>query len=192
MINTPSGARQPAGRQWASPGAQAAARCIYGCHTCRSGMPMTGACLIWLLPGSFMIVGPGPGDLRLVDAARLEAVRLESEGLVRRCAQATARARATREQIRRCRSRREMLRSSAPAGRQAGLGCIPVVEQAKGIVMAQQGCRPEEAFDLLHRASQRANVQVYVLAAQVVEYLGSSENGSNVTPISLGAIRSLR
>jgi uncharacterized ParB-like nuclease family protein len=85
-----------------------------------------------------------------------------------------------------------MLRASAPAGRRPGLGCIPVVEQAKGIVMAQQGCRPEEAFDLLHRASQRANVRVYVLAAQVVEYLGSSENGSNVTPISLGAIRSLR
>ena len=85
-----------------------------------------------------------------------------------------------------------MLRASAPARRQAGLGCIPVVEQAKGIVMAQQGCRPEEAFDLLHRASQRAHVHVYVLAAQVVQYLGSSENGSNVTPISLGAIRCLR
>src|SRR6516162_6972510 len=151
-------------------------------------MRMTGACLIWLLPGSVMIVGPGPGDLRLVDAARLEAVRLESEDLLRKCAQARARARATREQVRRCRSQREMLRSAAPAG----LGCIPVVEQAKGIVMAQQGCRPEEAFDLLHRASQRANIQIYVLAAQVVEYLGTSENDSNVTPISLGAIRCLR
>jgi hypothetical protein len=139
-----------------------------------------------------MIVGAGSGDLRLVDAARLEAVCLESEGLMRKCAQAGARARATRDQVRRGRSQREMLRASAPAGRQAWLGCIPVVEQAKGIVMAQRGCRPEEAFDLLYRASQRANVRVYVLAAQVVGYLGSSENGSNVTPISLGAIRSLR
>ena len=85
-----------------------------------------------------------------------------------------------------------MLRASAPAGRQARLGCIPVVVRATGLVMAQQGCRPEEAFDLLNRASQRANVRVYVLAVQVVEYLASSENGSNVTPISLGAIRYLR
>ena len=127
-----------------------------------------------------------------MDAARLEAVRLKSEGLVRKCAQTRADARATRDQVRQCRSQRAMLRASLPAGRQAGLGCIPVVEQAKGIVMAQQGCRPEEAFDLLHRASQRANVRVFVLAAQVVEYFGASEKGSNVTPISLGAIRCLR
>ena len=137
-------------------------------------------------------MGPAPGDLRRVDAARLEAARLKSEGLVRKCAQARADARATRDQVRLCRSQRETLRASPPAGRQAGLGCIPVVEQAKGIVMAQQGCRPEEAFDLLQRASQRANVLTYVLAVQVVEYLASSENGSNVTPISLGAIRNLR
>jgi AmiR/NasT family two-component response regulator len=67
-----------------------------------------------------------------------------------------------------------------------------VIEQAKGIVMAQQGCRPEEAFDLLHRASQRANVRVHELAAQIVEYLATSQHSNNVTPISLGAIRYLR
>jgi hypothetical protein len=111
---------------------------------------------------------------------------------MRRCAQTADRARAVRDQIRRCRSRRQILRTSPFAGRPAGPGCIPVIEQAKGIVMAQQGCRPEEAFDLLHRASQRANARVYVLAAQVVEHLLSSEDGGNVTPISLGAIRCLR
>lgn len=122
----------------------------------------------------------------------MEAVRLESEGLVRKCEQARAHVQATRDQVRRCRSQRETMRALAPAGRQAGLGCIPVVEQAKGIVMAQQGCRPEEAFDLMRRASQRASVHVYVLAAQIVDYLTSSENGNNVTPISLGAIKCLR
>jgi AmiR/NasT family two-component response regulator len=35
--------------------------------------------------------------------------------------------------------------------------------------MAQYRCPPEEAFDLLRRASQRANVKVSVLAAQIVE-----------------------
>jgi hypothetical protein len=124
-----------------------------------------------------------------MDAGRLEAVRLKSEGLGRRGAEATARARAVRDQVRRCRSQREMSRDSAAAWRRAGLTCIPLIEQAKGIVMARQQCGPVEAFDLLHLASQRANIRVQVLAEQVVEHLASSRDGGNVTPISLGALR---
>jgi GAF domain-containing protein len=45
---------------------------------------------------------------------------------------------------------------------------MPVIEQAKGILMAQHGCGPDEAFDLLRRASQRFNVPVRVLAARLV------------------------
>src|SRR5262250_1100737 len=45
---------------------------------------------------------------------------------------------------------------------------MPVIEQAKGILMAQQSCGPDEAFDLLRRASQRFNVPVRVLAARLV------------------------
>jgi len=44
---------------------------------------------------------------------------------------------------------------------------MPVIEQAKGILMAQRGCGPDEAFDLLRRASQRFNVPVRVLAARL-------------------------
>jgi hypothetical protein len=124
-----------------------------------------------------------------MDAGRLEAVRLKSEGLGRRSAEATARARAVHDQVRRCRSQREKSRDSAAAWRRAGLTCIPLIEQAKGIVMARQQCGPVEAFDLLHLASQRANIRVHVLAEQVVEHLASSRDGGNVTPISLGAIR---
>jgi anti-anti-sigma factor len=51
----------------------------------------------------------------------------------------------------------------------AQLNTMPVVEQAKGIVMAQQGCGPAEAFAVLRRASQRANVKLAVLAALLVE-----------------------
>src|SRR5262245_34647069 len=91
-----------------------------------------GACLTSLLPGSVRFVGPGPGDSKQVDTGRLEAVRLESEALVRRCEQAAARTRAVRDQIRRCRSQREIARNSPFAGRRAGPGCIPVIEQAKG------------------------------------------------------------
>jgi hypothetical protein len=45
---------------------------------------------------------------------------------------------------------------------------MPVIEQAKGIVMAREGCGPEEAFDMLRRASQRGNVKVHVMAAVLV------------------------
>jgi hypothetical protein len=127
-----------------------------------------------------------------MDTGRLTAVRLESEALVRRYEQAADPARAVCDQVQRCRSQRQTLRSLRFAGRRAGPGCMRVVEQAKGVVMAQRRCGPGEAFDLLRRASQRADVRVHVLAAQVVEHLASSKDGGNVTPISLGAIRSLR
>src|SRR5262249_28407985 len=71
----------------------------------------------------------------------------------------------------------------------ARMETMPVIEQAKGIVMAQQGCRPDEAFDLLRRISQRTGVKVHVLAAEIVEQVASGCDGSNVTPISLGATR---
>jgi AmiR/NasT family two-component response regulator len=45
---------------------------------------------------------------------------------------------------------------------------MPVIEQAKGIIMAQSQCGDAQAFDLLRRASQRANVPVRELAAQIV------------------------
>jgi hypothetical protein len=50
-----------------------------------------------------------------------------------------------------------------------------VIEQAKGILMAQHGCGPDEAFDLLRRASQRFNVPVRVLAARLVYGVRGSE-----------------
>ena len=52
---------------------------------------------------------------------------------------------------------------------------MPVIEQAKGILMAQNRCGPEEAYELLRRASQRANVKVSVLAAQIVAQIASQK-----------------
>jgi AmiR/NasT family two-component response regulator len=45
---------------------------------------------------------------------------------------------------------------------------MAVIEQAKGVLIAQQGCDPNEAFDLLRRTSQRSNVPVRELAEQIV------------------------
>ncbi len=63
---------------------------------------------------------------------------------------------------------RELLQRSECARLLARLATMPVIEQAKGIIMAQSHCGQAEAFDLLRRASQRSNVPVRDLAAQIV------------------------
>lgn len=42
------------------------------------------------------------------------------------------------------------------------------IEQAKGVLMAAQGCGPDEAFDTLRRASQRSNRKLRDIATEVV------------------------
>lgn len=49
-----------------------------------------------------------------------------------------------------------------------------VIEQAKGILMAQRHCTAEEAFDVLVVASQRANRKLRDIAAGIVEGLNAS------------------
>jgi hypothetical protein len=63
---------------------------------------------------------------------------------------------------------RELLHDSAYARLVAEAATRPVIEQAKGIVMAQTGCGVGQAFSLLRRASQRTNVPVRDLAARIV------------------------
>lgn len=46
---------------------------------------------------------------------------------------------------------------------------MPVIEQAKGILMFYEHCTADEAFDMLRRASQRSNVPVRDIAAAIVE-----------------------
>jgi GAF domain-containing protein len=50
-----------------------------------------------------------------------------------------------------------------------------VIEQAKGILMSQNRCGPDEAFAILTRASQNRNVKLRDLAAQVVASVTSQE-----------------
>jgi anti-anti-sigma regulatory factor len=65
-------------------------------------------------------------------------------------------------------ARRELLQRSPYARLEARLQTMPVIEQAKGIIMAQSACSDAEAFDMLRRASQRSNVPVRELAVQLV------------------------
>ena len=86
---------------------------------------------------------------------------------------------AAQESVRRARA------ALATAGElQDSLESMPVIEQAKGIVMAQQRCGPDEAFDLLRRASQRKNVKVSVLAAQIVAQIAAPTTGDSAAPPS--------
>jgi hypothetical protein len=116
-----------------------------------------------------------PGDPLLEFASQLEAARLEFDAQTRRFEEAKARLQATLDQIRKGRPQRELLHHSAYARLQARLDTMPVIEQAKGVLMAQHRCGPDEAFELLRRASQRLNLKVSVLAAQVVEQVSSPE-----------------
>jgi GAF domain-containing protein len=47
-----------------------------------------------------------------------------------------------------------------------------VIDQATGIIMAQQRCGAAAAFDILRRASQNRNVKVRDLAAEIVSNVG--------------------
>jgi hypothetical protein len=107
---------------------------------------------------------------------RLAAARLEYEAQRRRYEAAMARLQATLDQVRNGRSQREILHDSAFARLQARLDTLPVIEQAKGIVMAQSRCGPEAAFDLLRRASQSANVKVSVLAERIVKQAAARDS----------------
>ena len=63
---------------------------------------------------------------------------------------------------------RDLMQRSEHARLLARLETMPVIEQAKGVIMAQSHCGHAQAFDLLRRASQQGNVPVRELAAQIV------------------------
>jgi len=74
--------------------------------------------------------------------------------------------------------------------RAAQLDNAPVIEQAKGILMAQQGWGPDEAFDVLRRASQRFNVPVRVLATWLAH--GMQRPGPQAAQLLHEALRDSR
>src|SRR5690348_84726 len=84
----------------------------------------------------------------------------------------------------------DSMQVGAVSSRAAQLDTMPVIEQAKGILMAQHGCGPEEAFDLLRRASQRFNVPVRILAARLVH--GAHRPGPQAPPVVPAPLRDWR
>ena len=58
----------------------------------------------------------------------------------------------------------------------AALTSQPVIEQAKGILMAHHNCGPDHAFRLLAEASQRENRKLRDVAAAVVACVQATPN----------------
>jgi len=52
-----------------------------------------------------------------------------------------------------------------------------VIDMAKGIIMSQEGCTPQEAFDHLRRLSQSRHRKVREIAQELVDGISSGEGG---------------
>jgi len=101
-------------------------------------------------------------------AARHRAARHASAEILQRVEAARARAEQIGELWLAAHPDADRLHYSAYARLQARLESMPVIEQAKGIIMARCGWPEDQAFDALRRASQRRNIKVRDLAAQIV------------------------
>lgn len=97
--------------------------------------------------------------------ARAEAA-ISSSKLV--LAQAEASLKEAAEARQRMWRQEELLPASPHARLQARAASLPVIEQAKGVIMAQWHCSEDEAFDKLRQASQQINKPVRELAAIIV------------------------
>jgi len=97
---------------------------------------------------------------------RTEAALQENRVAWQSCQRAGAMAEQLRESS--LSGRRDAMRYSAHARLQARLATMPVIEQAKGVIMARFAWTEEQAFDALRKASQRSNIRVRDLAAAVV------------------------
>ena len=117
------------------------------------------------------------GDRAIALSQRVLRAQARLEESMRDLRESMARLQGTRQAIRTSRSQREMLHDSAYARLEARLASLPAIEQAKGIIMAQTGCSPDEAFDLLRKASQRGNIPVRELSLAVVARAGDGGPG---------------
>jgi len=108
---------------------------------------------------------------------RVQRAQARLEESLQDLAGSVARLQATRQEIRTSRSQRDVLHDSAYARLEARLASLPVIEQAKGIIMAQTGCPADEAFEVLRKASHQGNIPVRELAVAVVARAGDGGPG---------------
>jgi hypothetical protein len=132
-------------------------------------------------------------DRAIVLSDRIAVARSALEDNIQRLEYSCARMETIRQRISAGRSRREVLYHSAYARLEARLETMPVIEQAKGILMAQTGCGAEQAFEMLRRASQQSNVKVRDLAGAIIyRAAGAEPNGGGGQEPALGTVASGR
>lgn len=118
--------------------------------------------------------------------ARAQATRSRAQELTRQLQATQAQVQATQakiqaecQQMRAAQQRARQLRELWPAPDsperyspyarlRAQLASMPVIEQAKGILMGQYGWDADQAFDAMRRISQQENIKVRELAATIV------------------------
>jgi hypothetical protein len=110
-------------------------------------------------------------------AGRLEAARRRTAETLTVLEDVVARAKQIRELWLSAQPRADGLRYSASARLQARLADLPVIEQAKGITMAQYGWREDTAFDALRWASHQENATVRDIASKIVTEVARSVSG---------------
>jgi hypothetical protein len=130
-----------------------------------------------------MRAGNGRADSELPEVyARARAARRQSQALVAQLRTAKHNTAVIMQLLRNARDQAEEIHAlwltlhpesdrlnySAHARLQARLKSMPVIEQAKGIIMAQSGWPEDRAFEALRRASQRENMKLRDLAAEIV------------------------
>ncbi len=130
-----------------------------------------------------MRAGNGRADSELPDIyTRARAARLHSQALVEQLRAAKHKTAAILQLLHNSQDQAEeihelwltlhpgsdRMRYSAHARLQARLKSMPVIEQAKGIIMVQCGWPEDRAFEALRRASQRENMKLRDIAAKIV------------------------
>ncbi len=105
----------------------------------------------------------GPGLVASINLYARRQVELDERALSRAQEFATQLA-AAMESLAAYRAAAKLARDVAAAMRSRA-----VIEQAKGMLMAERGVNADQAFDLLRRMSQHQNVKLAELAARMVE-----------------------
>ena len=124
-------------------------------------------------------------------AARSRAAHVRMHAALARIALDRARLVLALEVLNRSHGYAEVGQEEAIGRLRAQLESVPVVEQAKGIVMAKSGCSAPEAFDVLRQASQLRNVKVRHLAEEVVAATHDGSTGQHQRRHGPGMVASL-
>lgn len=121
-------------------------------------------------------------DLSHFDARLVEALRCYQDAL----AEGDLRTADSRERTDAVASFLALLDSHAQLGEEVvqlreAVRSRPVIEQAKGIVMADRRCTPEQAFRLIRKLSMDTNVRVADVAAAIVYQVADQAEGATGT-----------